>query len=89
LQGKPDSIIVDVCVREKRVLVTLDLDFADIRAYPPDQYPGLIVLRVHQQDKQHVIQTFEHVISVLDRERIDGRLWIVEERRIRIRGESS
>jgi predicted nuclease of predicted toxin-antitoxin system len=24
LQGKPDSIIVDVCVRKKRVLVTLD-----------------------------------------------------------------
>jgi len=41
LQGKLDSIIVDVCVREKRVLLTHDLDFADIRAYPPDQYPGL------------------------------------------------
>jgi len=87
LQGKADSTIVDVCVREKRVLVTLDLDFADIRAYPPDQYPGLIVLRVHQQDKEHLIRTFEHAIPVLGQERIEGRLWIVEERRIRIRGE--
>jgi len=89
LQGKADSTTVGVCVREKRVLVTLDLDFADIRAYPPDQYPGLIVLRVHQQDKEHLIRTFEHAIPVLGQERIEGRLWIVEERRIRIRGEKA
>lgn len=87
LQGEADSTIIDVCVREKRVLVTLDLGFADIRAYPPNQYPGLIVLRVHEQGKEHVIRTFEHAIPVLGRERIKGRLWIVEERRIRIRGE--
>ena len=35
LTGQPDAVIAGVCMREGRVLVTLDLDFADVRAYPP------------------------------------------------------
>ncbi len=35
LDGAPDSYISIVCRREKRALITLDTDFADIRAYPP------------------------------------------------------
>ena len=45
LDGAPDSYISIVCRREKRALITLDTDFADIRAYPPQDFSGLIVLR--------------------------------------------
>jgi predicted nuclease of predicted toxin-antitoxin system len=38
LAGHPDPDVALVCQREQRALITLDLDFADIRAYPPDQY---------------------------------------------------
>ena len=34
LGGRPDEAVIDVCARETRVLVTLDLDFANIRRYP-------------------------------------------------------
>lgn len=34
-----------MCVKEGRILLTLDLDFADIRVYPPQALPGLVVLR--------------------------------------------
>jgi predicted nuclease of predicted toxin-antitoxin system len=86
LQGKADSAIMDTCAREGYILVTLDLDFADIRAYPPTQYPGLMVFRVVRQDKRHLIEVFQRVIPVLAQEAIEGRLWIIEETRIRIRG---
>lgn len=43
LAGAPDNVVAKVCQSEQRVLVTLDLDFADIRAYPPDEYSGIIV----------------------------------------------
>jgi hypothetical protein len=36
--GHSDAEIAQVCQREARVLVTMDLDFADIRAYPPQDY---------------------------------------------------
>jgi predicted nuclease of predicted toxin-antitoxin system len=46
LSGHVDSEVIDVCRNEGRALVTLDLGFADIRAYPPAAYPGIVVLRL-------------------------------------------
>ena len=40
LGGSADSLIASICQQEERTLVTLDLDFADIRAYPPADYAG-------------------------------------------------
>ena len=35
LSGQPDDKVISVCTSEGRALVTLDLDFANIHAYPP------------------------------------------------------
>ena len=35
LCGQPDSRVINVCLSEKRCLVTLDTDFADTLTYPP------------------------------------------------------
>jgi len=85
LQGASDTRIAEVCNKEKRILVTMDSDFADIRTYPPENHNGIIVLRLNRQDKISVINIFQHVMSLLDKETIEKRLWVVEEHRIRIR----
>ena len=36
MRGDPDSRIASACLSEGRGLVTLDLDFADVRRYPPE-----------------------------------------------------
>jgi predicted nuclease of predicted toxin-antitoxin system len=87
LQGQNGSRIAQVCGREGRVLITLDLDFADMRAYPPQHYPDFIVLRVGTQDKPHILHVFERAIALIGAEPLEHRLWIVEETRVRIRGE--
>ena len=84
--GSTDSHIADVCQTEKRAIVTLDLDFADIRSYPPEDYFGLVVLRLDHQDKVHVLETFTSLLPKLNDEPLVGKLWIVNERTIRIRG---
>jgi len=86
LGGSSDPDIVSVCQKEGRVLITLDTDFADIRAYPPAQFPGLIVLRLHRQDKQHVLAVIDRLIPLLSSEPLKHLLWILEETRLRIRG---
>lgn len=86
LQGVKDPVLIDVCKRENRVLVTLDTDFSDIRAYPPQEFSGIIVLRVGSQAKQHIIKVFQNIISLFQQEPLNQHLWIVEETRIRIRG---
>ena len=59
LGGHPDRTIGDTVRDEQRALITLDLDFADIRAYPPSDYSGLIVLRLVVQAKPRVLALVE------------------------------
>lgn len=86
LEGEPDARIAEVCQEEKRTLVTLDTDFCDIRTYSPDEYFGLIVLRLKRQDKPHVLSVMGRLINILLKEPLERRLWIVEEGRVRISG---
>jgi predicted nuclease of predicted toxin-antitoxin system len=50
LGGAADRAIFEACAAERRVLVTLDLDFADIRRQGVSQSPGMLVIRVGRQD---------------------------------------
>jgi len=50
LRGHADGDIASVCQQESRTIVPLDLDFSDIRVYPPGDYEGIIVLRYRVAD---------------------------------------
>jgi predicted nuclease of predicted toxin-antitoxin system len=85
LMGAQDSDLASVCMREGRAIVTLDTDFADIRTYPPDAYPGLVVFRLSAQARDHVLEIGTRLLKVLSGTTVSGQLWIVEESRIRVR----
>jgi predicted nuclease of predicted toxin-antitoxin system len=85
LGGAKDQAIAKICQSEQRALVTLDIHFADIRAYPPAEFSGPIVLRLERHDKPHVLQIMSRVLKMTGFEHPQGQLWIVEERRIRVR----
>jgi predicted nuclease of predicted toxin-antitoxin system len=85
LGGQPDPNVAAVYRSEGRAVVTLDLDFADIRLYPPTDYPGIVVFRLARLDKHKVLAALKRLISVLNQEQLAGKLWIAEETRIRIR----
>ena len=85
LTGSTDAVLSRVCSQGNRALITLDTDFGDIRSYPPQDFPGLVLLRLRQQDKAHVLGIFSRLIQMFSTQRLAGRLWIVEEERVRIR----
>ncbi len=85
LTGCNDDHLISVCTVEQRILVTLDLDFSDIRKYPPSSYMGIIVLRTEKQSRNHIISILERVIPILKKENIKGKLMIIEENKIRLR----
>jgi predicted nuclease of predicted toxin-antitoxin system len=87
LSGAPDPKLADAARAEARAIVTLDVGFADIRTYPPSEHAGLVVLRPARQDKATVFSLVTRVILLLEQEPLTGRLWIVDERRVRIRGD--
>ena len=84
LGGAADPEIAAVCRQEGRILITLDLDFADIRFYPPGSLPGTVVMRLDRQAKPDLLRVFSWLIPNLDPS-LQGNLWIVEENRIRVR----
>lgn len=55
LEGTIDDVLIEVCRVEARVLVTLDLDFANPVHYPPAKYTGIIVLRPAKEPSYHDI----------------------------------
>jgi len=55
LGGCPDSTISAVCKSEGRILVTLDTDFSSVLAYPPEEFPGIVVIRTDNQAKTTIL----------------------------------
>jgi predicted nuclease of predicted toxin-antitoxin system len=85
LGGNPDPRVFDASQAEQRVLVTFDLDFSDIRVYPPASHHGIWVLRPHTQSVGNTLALLSSALRVLETELTRGRLWIVEPERVRIR----
>jgi len=86
LAGAPDPQIVAVFRQESRVLITADLDLSDIRQYPPEESPGLIVLRLKEQTRPNQLALLRKILPLFGMTPVSGRLWIVEETKVRIRG---
>jgi predicted nuclease of predicted toxin-antitoxin system len=82
--GGADEDLFSVCIDEDRILMTMDIDFADIRAYPPSVSPGILVFRIQPQDNKRLLYFLGRIVPLLGKEQIARMLWIVEEYRIRI-----
>jgi predicted nuclease of predicted toxin-antitoxin system len=85
LQGQKDDVIARVCQTEGRAILTLDLDFANIRDYPPQEYAGIVVLRLHDQSRRSILRVISRLIPHFAEHPLTGRLWVVDESGLRIR----
>jgi predicted nuclease of predicted toxin-antitoxin system len=85
LGGNSDAKILDACQTESRVLITLDLDFSDIRLYPPSSHNGIWILRPHTQSVENTLALLRGALALVPDELVQARLWIVEPDQVRIR----
>lgn len=84
LRGAADTALFDVCTSEGYVLVTLDLDFANVLRFPPERSPGLVVLRGPDDLFPTVRLLVRTLIGALAKGEPSGHLWIIEPGRVRI-----
>jgi predicted nuclease of predicted toxin-antitoxin system len=84
LSGASDEGIFEACKKTGRVLITLDLDFANPFRFPPQSAPGIMVLRPQNANLSQIRSLFFNALSRLSEESIEGRLWIVEPGRVRV-----
>jgi predicted nuclease of predicted toxin-antitoxin system len=87
MAAAPDSEIAARALQTGAVLLTRDLDFADIRNYPPARYSGIVILRVPDDaiatDIVRTAGLFLRVPAFVTQ--LSGRLAIVEPERVRFR----
>jgi predicted nuclease of predicted toxin-antitoxin system len=85
LQGASDPHLYEVCCSEERCLVTLDLDFADVTRFPPDQGGGIVVIRLPRNPSLPLLEELvRQFLQAMSQMTVEGRLWIVEVGRIRV-----
>jgi len=80
-----DSEILDLALKEKRVILTFDLDFGDLLAASGDKLPSIIIFRL-KNTRPNVVnkrlkQVLKHSISALQK----GSIISVDEKTYRIR----
>ena len=85
LAGAVDPTLAGYAASEGRVIATFDLDFADIRRYPPGTHPGIVVFRLRSQDIGSCHAAFARLLANVAEADVAGNLVIVEDRSIRIR----
>jgi len=85
LGGAADPRVAQICRTEQRALITLDRGLGDIRAYPPADYHGIVVLRPRDQGIDAIVALIQRIGPLLESHSLVGTLWIVDERRVRVR----
>jgi predicted nuclease of predicted toxin-antitoxin system len=87
LGNVPDAQIATRAIETGAVLMTRDLDFADIRRYPPPGHPGIVVLRMADDAiASEIVQLLERFIQRTDlTAKLPGHLVILEPARVRFR----
>lgn len=86
ISGTDDDHLYHLCIKEKRIIVTFDLDFANIIRYPSDTTPGIIVCRVRQKITLKDIKALcEKLVGILNSTDLENNLVIVDGNKLRIR----
>jgi len=86
--GALDNVVFAHAQTEQRILVTCDLDFSDIRLYPPGQHEGIILMRVEPQSTPHFIDVLKSFLQTADFQRCPKATVILENDNYRIRTEN-
>ena len=87
LSGAEDTDVVNLTIKERRVLITLDLDFGEIFYFSNKKKLGIIVLRLKDQTVESVNSTLEQLFQskVLTAKMVKDSLVVISEGKIRIK----
>jgi predicted nuclease of predicted toxin-antitoxin system len=87
LGSATDAAIAAHARKTRATLITRDLDFADLRKYPPGEHDGLVLLRLPDDSvASEIAAAIRRFVTTEGLVRnLHGRLAIVEQDRVRFR----
>jgi predicted nuclease of predicted toxin-antitoxin system len=85
LQGHLDSEVYAYAQKHHQIIITIDLDFANITQYPPP-HCGIIILRLpNKMTTADLTQEVLNGLNTLDGQDLANTLIIIEPGRLRVR----
>jgi len=85
LSGAIDPVVWQQVLEEGRFFITLDLDFSDVRKFPPGTHPGLLLLRPRNKSRDAVVEVLERVLQEHALESLSGCFVVADLKKTRIR----
>ena len=85
LSGRSDEEIWEAAQRERRFLITQDLDFSDRRRFAPGTHHGILLIRLHSPSRIALIQRVEGLFQDEDVNSWVGCFVVASERKLRVR----
>ncbi|MEQ8958070.1 MAG: DUF5615 family PIN-like protein [Coleofasciculus sp. C2-GNP5-27] len=85
LSGEDDEVVWQQACTDGRFFITLDLDFSDIRRFPPGTHPGILLLRSRGGSRQVVLDVLARVVQDYPLTTLAGCLVVADETQTRIR----
>jgi Uncharacterized protein conserved in bacteria len=85
LLSQPDTAIAAAANLEGRMLFSLDIEFGDLRKYPPGSHPGIILFRPRNFGPLAVNKFVEEFVRDADLNLFVGCVAVVEPLRVRVR----
>jgi predicted nuclease of predicted toxin-antitoxin system len=85
LSGADDAVIWHRVVADGRFFITLDLDFADVRRFPPGSHPGILLLRPRNRSRAAVQDILERLVRECPLHTLTGCFVVADISHTRIR----
>ena len=85
LSGASDEQVRLFAVKNGRVLITLDADFANVMRFPPAGTSGVVRLKIHPPTEDRIREALRRALLLLLNVDLTDRLAVVNEKKIRIR----
>lgn len=83
--GTPDSELWPRILPERRLFITLDVAFGDLRVYPLGTHAGILLVRLSKQGPRAVTAAVQRVLMHLTPVEMQGSLIVVDDWRTRVR----
>jgi len=81
----PDVEVAARAACEGRILLTLDIEFADLRKYSPGSHPGIVLFRPASLGPLSVNRLVENFVRSTDISALSGCVAVVEPHGVRVR----
>jgi predicted nuclease of predicted toxin-antitoxin system len=85
LSGASDATVWQRVYAEGRFLITLDLDFSDLRRFQPGTHPGILLVRARNKSRVAVLEVLQRVVAEQPLEALAGCLAVAGDTLTRIR----